>query len=134
MGSSGVWELAKVVSQKFDGKCTIVYDSNAQTEVDVSPSRIVPLPEVPRELTALAQAIHLNEDSRLQTLQEQSTLQFVGSAGLLELSPSASSSSAAHSLLTTPAVQSEWLGMHGPYPASLSAGSRGLIASRNTVG
>jgi len=56
------YSRGQIVSQDQDGKFTIAY-ADRVTEAGVVASRIIPLPEVPRETTALAQAFYLDEGS-----------------------------------------------------------------------
>jgi len=59
----GHWNRAQIVCQDPDGKYTVAYNDTRATEAGVAASRIVPLPEVPRETTALAQAFYLDEST-----------------------------------------------------------------------
>jgi len=58
--SAGGWALGCIVCQDPDGRYTVQYDGSHQQEAGVGLRRIVPLPEVPRETTALAQAFHFD--------------------------------------------------------------------------
>lgn len=59
----GHWNRAQIVCQDPDGKYTVAYNDTRATEAGVAASRIVPLPEVPRDTTALAKAFYLDESS-----------------------------------------------------------------------
>eukprot|EP00747_Dinoflagellata_sp_TGD_P116097 gnl/TRDRNA2_/TRDRNA2_172288_c0_seq2.p1 gnl/TRDRNA2_/TRDRNA2_172288_c0~~gnl/TRDRNA2_/TRDRNA2_172288_c0_seq2.p1 ORF type:complete len:743 (+),score=80.05 gnl/TRDRNA2_/TRDRNA2_172288_c0_seq2:67-2295(+) len=58
------WTMARIASHEPDGTFTVVYEPSRAMEAGVAPARIVTVPEVPREETALAQAFHLEDKSR----------------------------------------------------------------------
>jgi len=62
--SMGQWALGSIIGKDAEGRYSISYEATLSTEVNVAAARIVPLPEVPREGTALAQAMHLDDGMR----------------------------------------------------------------------
>lgn len=60
--SLGTWALGRILAIEPDWSYRVQYDHTGATEGYVRASRIVPLPQVPREGTALAQAFHLDDN------------------------------------------------------------------------
>merc|ERR1719291_1062180 len=59
--AAGHWARGQVVAQEAEGRYVVQYENPPRTEAGVLKSRLVPLPEVPRDMTLLAQACHLDD-------------------------------------------------------------------------
>jgi len=59
--AAGHWARGQVVAQEAEGRYVVQYENPPRTEPGVLKSRLVPLPEVPRDMTLLAQACRLDD-------------------------------------------------------------------------
>lgn len=101
--AAGHWARGQVVAQEADGRYIVQYDNPPMTESGVFAFRLVPLPEVPRDTTLLAQACRLDDQgSRIDATRRSPTCwpQHGLTAGTL---PVAAATAAAAIAATAPA-------------------------------
>lgn len=63
--AAGHWARGQVVAQEAEGRYVVQYENPPRTEPGVLKSRLVPLPEVPRDMTLLAQACRLDDQGAM---------------------------------------------------------------------